>query len=75
MGKRTKNVLDFFSSIRYITNMNNEQQEENMIHNNAYYIFIINMGIVLFTAWVLNLYAIYVDENKKKNNRTKNVLD
>ena len=46
-----------------------------MIHHNAYYIFIINMGIVLFTAWILNLYAIYVDEKKKKNKRTKNVLD
>jgi hypothetical protein len=46
-----------------------------MIQHNAYYMFIINMGVVLFTAWILNLYAIYVDENKKKNNRTKNVLD
>lgn len=46
-----------------------------MVTHNAYYIFMINMGIVLFTAWVLNLYAIYVDENKKKNKRTKNVLD
>jgi len=46
-----------------------------MMTNNAYYMFMINMGIVLFTAWALNLYAIYVDENKKKNKRTKNVLD
>ena len=49
--------------------------EEKMMTNNAYYMFMINMGIVLFTAWALNLYAIYVDENKKKNKRTKNVLD
>ena len=46
-----------------------------MIQHNAYYIFMINMGVDLFTAWILNLYAIYVDENKKKNKRTKNVLD
>ena len=46
-----------------------------MITHNAYYIFIMNMGIVLFTAWLLNLYAIYVDEKKKKNKRTKKVLD
>ena len=46
-----------------------------MIQNNAYYMFMINMGIVLFTAWLLNLYAIYADENKKKTKRTKNVLD
>lgn len=46
-----------------------------MISQNAYYMFFINLGIVLFTAWVLNLYAAYVDENKKNNNRTKNVLD
>ena len=46
-----------------------------MMTNNAYYMFMINMGVVLFTAWLLNLYAIYVDENKKKTKRTKNVLD
>lgn len=42
-----------------------------MIQHNAYYMFIINMGIVLFTAWILNLYAIYADENKKKPNGQK----
>lgn len=46
-----------------------------MIHHNAFYMFLINMGIVLFTAWILNLYATYTDENKKKTKRTKNVLD
>ena len=46
-----------------------------MMTYNAYYIFMINMGVVLFTAWLLNLYAIYVEENKKKTKRTKNVLD
>lgn len=46
-----------------------------MIHHNAFYMFLINMGIVLFTAWILNFYATYADQNKKKNNRTKNVLD
>ena len=46
-----------------------------MMTNNAYYMFMINMGVVLFTAWALNLYATYVDENKKKTKRTKNVLD
>ena len=46
-----------------------------MIQHNAYYMFIINMGIVLFTAWILNLYTIYADENKKKTKRTENVLD
>ena len=46
-----------------------------MIQNNAYYMFMINMGIVLFTAWLLNLYAIYADERDKTNKRTENVLD
>ena len=46
-----------------------------MMTHNAYYIFMINMGVVLFTAWLLNLYAIYVVENKKKTKRRKNVLD
>ena len=50
-------------------------QGDKMIQHNAYYMFIINMGIVLFTAWILNLYAIYADENKKKTKRTENVLD
>ena len=46
-----------------------------MIPQNAYYMFFINMGVVLFTAWLLNLYAIYVDERDKTNKRTENVLD
>ena len=46
-----------------------------MMTHNAYYIFMINMGVVLFTAWLLNLYAIYVDERDKTNKRTENVLD
>ena len=46
-----------------------------MMTHNAYYIFMINMVVVLFTALLLNLYSIYVEENKKKTKRTKNVLD
>ena len=46
-----------------------------MIPQNAYYMFFINMGVVLFTAWLLNLYAIYADKRDKTNKRTENVLD
>ena len=46
-----------------------------MTPQNAYYMFFINMGIVLLSAYLLNKHAIYVDQNKKKTNRTKNVLD
>lgn len=46
-----------------------------MTPQNAYYMFFINMGIVLLSAYFLDKYATYVDQNKKKTKRTKNVLD
>ncbi len=74
-SNRTKNVLDFFNSIGYITNINNEQRRKKMIPQNAYYMFLINMGIVLLSAYFLDKYASYTEQSKKKNNRTENVLD
>ena len=46
-----------------------------MIPQNAYYMFIINMGIVLLSAYFLDKYASYADKNQNKSKRTENVLD
>jgi hypothetical protein len=49
--------------------------EFNMIHHNAFYMFLINTGIVLMTAFLLDQWASYTQPKRKKNKRTKNVLD
>ena len=46
-----------------------------MIPQNAYYMFFINMGIVLLSAYFLDKYATFADKRDKTNKRTENVLD
>ena len=46
-----------------------------MIQHNAFHMFLINMGIVLLTAYFLDKYATFADKRDKTNKRTENVLD
>jgi hypothetical protein len=42
-----------------------------MIHNNAFYLFIINTGIVLATAYFLDLWATYTEKTLKTERKCK----
>ena len=42
-----------------------------MIHNNAFYLFIINTGLVLATAYFLDLWATYTEKTLKTEQKCK----